>query len=672
LYQVKTQGRNLSDEFQFGTEERKLLDDFAKARTEASRLERIRLFQKRVETVVSDRQEKANDEAGELSKAEVAVKDLRSKCLTQKSTCDEAQAEVEKFEQMEKEYNSFGQEIAPLIALQERVSQEANNLVKQIKHAEKCEDVARRYKLLLEQIVACDQRLNKLPLVKELYKGLTNAQSKKNGLDNKLDQLKSVDQELSTAKSKEIDAEKLWSQLETDPTTGDFQTWGVLNITLGNQEKEVGAALQALGGDSEKVTCPTCNHPLSQHHRGDRLRHLRTWLEQELPNQSLQLQEQKMTLDQQRETWQQNKDGAFEAWEKARKSVGEAQRRVDERDEFLRQYNLVMSELEAAQKAWDESEEVQPYDPTENERVIGKQNELKKQASQIKDDSDLYNSLPNLSKTLKDKNEESKGYTEKINELRQRQSEIGYDNVPHGAAKVAQSKAQNALSKIQSELQPAELNSERRKGVAELAQQAAARAKSLQCQLEDDITQFWREDQLFTLLKTFHDYFFKANTEQVCQRASELISHAVEDGSILGIEFDERGQLYYLDASNHRRLVTNTRPSGGEKALIGLCLRVALAEQAQFIARTGKLRFLVLDEVLSSLDDERRDAVQQIFEDVQQRGIFEHIIMITHLHAVKQHWRAHGLKVQKVGTKASRVTPVDIQDIGMNFEKEEE
>jgi DNA repair exonuclease SbcCD ATPase subunit len=80
-----------------------------------------------------------------------------------------------------------------------------------------------------------------------------------------------------------------------------------------------------------------------------------------------------------------------------------------------------------------------------------------------------------------------------------------------------------------------------------------------------------------------------------------------------------------------------------------------MAEQAQAIARTGKVRFLVLDEVLSSLDDERREAVQRIFEDVLRLGIFEHIIMITHLDAVKHGWRGATLEVHKVDSKTSKV-----------------
>ena len=143
-----------------------------------------------------------------------------------------------------------------------------------------------------------------------------------------------------------------------------------------------------------------------------------------------------------------------------------------------------------------------------------------------------------------------------------------------------------------------------------------------------------------------------------------MLTHAITDQSLLGVRF-EKDEFQYLDASNIPYPVS--RLSGGEKALVGLCLRIALAEQAQAIARSGRVKFLILDEVLSSLDDERCDAVQRIFADVQKRGIFEHIIMITHLDSVKQGWHANGLVVQKVDGKMSTVISVSPGEVPMDL-----
>ena len=111
--------------------------------------------------------------------------------------------------------------------------------------------------------------------------------------------------------------------------------------------------------------------------------------------------------------------------------------------------------------------------------------------------------------------------------------------------------------------------------------------------------------------------------------------------------FDADNNLCYLDTLMRTHRISDTRPSGGEKALIGLALRLALAEQAQMLTPNGKLRILVLDEVLSALDDDRREGVQRLFADVLRQGLFDHILLITHLAAVKQEWPSHWLEVER-------------------------
>jgi len=84
----------------------------------------------------------------------------------------------------------------------------------------------------------------------------------------------------------------------------------------------------------------------------------------------------------------------------------------------------------------------------------------------------------------------------------------------------------------------------------------------------------------------------------------------------------------------------------------------------------GRVKFLVLDEVLSSLDEERSESVKRIFADVLQRGIFEHIVMITHLDTVKQSWHADGLAVQKLDGKISTVISVSPGEVPLDLAEE--
>ena len=99
---------------------------------------------------------------------------------------------------------------------------------------------------------------------------------------------------------------------------------------------------------------------------------------------------------------------------------------------------------------------------------------------------------------------------------------------------------------------------------------------------------------------------------------------------------------------------------------------LAIHPRSQETGLSGRfpVKFLVLDEVLSSLDDERSEAVKRIFDDVLQRGIFDHIIMITHLDTVKQSWHAHWLSVQKLDGKISRVMQGHPGEVPMDLTEE--
>ena len=62
--------------------------------------------------------------------------------------------------------------------------------------------------------------------------------------------------------------------------------------------------------------------------------------------------------------------------------------------------------------------------------------------------------------------------------------------------------------------------------------------------------------------------------------------------------------------------------------------------------------------------------MKRIFDDVLQRGIFEHIIMITHLDTIKQSWHAHGLVVQKLDGKMSTVISISSGEVPMDLTEE--
>jgi DNA repair exonuclease SbcCD ATPase subunit len=234
---------------------------------------------------------------------------------------------------------------------------------------------------------------------------------------------------------------------------------------------------------------------------------------------------------------------------------------------------------------------------------------------------------------------------------------VGYDSS-------AQSEAQNALTATEKEKDAAveahhaaKLLEQKLNSDATTARELARATSDDICALQDTSEAYRQQERLATLLNAFRDRYFQYNTEAISQRATELILQAITDGSIHRIEFSANHELWYRDASYALQPVS--RLSGGEKAVVGVCLRIALAEQALQVSQSGRMRFLILDEVLGSLDEERLEAMQTVFDSVQQTGFFEHVIMVTHLESVKQNWQGSRLNVRKVDTKSSSAEFMD-------------
>jgi hypothetical protein len=186
------------------------------------------------------------------------------------------------------------------------------------------------------------------------------------------------------------------------------------------------------------------------------------------------------------------------------------------------------------------------------------------------------------------------------------------------------------------------------------AARARANDADQQCAaVERAIETALREQQLGELYEQFRRAYQQRNLTAVARRASDLLERAVPDGAIRELRFTTENEIEYLDVDGRRHAVG--RLSGGEATVAGLCLRLAVAEQAQAIVAGGRLRILVLDEVLAALDDERLEAVGRVFEELQSRHVFDHIVLVTHLEAVRSNWPGAGLQVKKVDSTTSEL-----------------
>jgi DNA repair exonuclease SbcCD ATPase subunit len=465
--------------------------------------------------------------------------------------------------------------------------------------------------------------------------------------------LASVQAELLQAQKKEAETKHTWDTLRAnDPTSVDAEKWQRLDTKLTLEEKQCREALHLLKSGTGEVRCPTCNQRFIEHTVEQRIQHITSWLQAELPSQRQQAEQLKKQLLQKRKEWLQKQQGAEEQWSQWRKKLSELEKQVHLEEELRHQHEVAQAQLYQAQQDWIALNEQRPIDPQEKNMLLQKKTLLSKRLDGLRQKAEFYAQLPAFLVYLEKKRQEQEQLRCQMTQLQHQQTSLGYDAKTFQSVKEALNEMRSQAVEIQDELKRVQSALLQAQWHAQTTQEAAARAETYVGLFSVAVRDFQKEKRLHMLLEDFKKHFFAANSQEVVRRTAQLLLHVITDQSILGIKF-EGNEFYYLDAGNVPRPVG--RLSGGEKALLGLCLRIALAEQAQRITSTGKVKFLILDEVLSSLDDERCDAVQRIFEDVLQHGIFDHIIMITHLDTVKQCWRATGIEVQKVGSKTSQV-----------------
>ncbi len=96
---------------------------------------------------------------------------------------------------------------------------------------------------------------------------------------------------------------------------------------------------------------------------------------------------------------------------------------------------------------------------------------------------------------------------------------------------------------------------------------------------------------------------------------------------------------YLLEVADRRRLHPLKRFSGGEQDLASLCLRLALSRTLAH-QRGVEAGFIILDEVFSSQDAERRRLLLDQLRDLMQRE-FRQIFVVSHTDDVVEHCSMH-------------------------------
>jgi DNA repair protein SbcC/Rad50 len=663
--QVVAQGNVIcNNELPLDKEPQEYIENFQSARVLHTRAQHAQSFQAFIIQTIVDRRKKQYDVELLVTSARASMSALQRQHHDHLDTLERANKTFQQHEENQKNYNKLQESIAGVDGKLTLVDQEIRKFQDAIKEAERCVDASVEYARLLKEKDDLEKRHAFIPWVKKCYDDFVLVETRLGALDSKLADLADIDEELCLARELEAQCKLRRDELNSNnPVAAEYASCQKQESRLEHEELQNRQALVQLTNGTNDARCPTCNQYLSEHVAEDRIHHLTTWLNEMLPPLQEELQRQKRSIDEQKEQWEKAKSQAENEYIQAQKSTVAVEKKVLTRDGLCQQRADLHADFLTKQRAWQELEEDTP-DPQEDVTLIGKLKELIASLKTLKAQADIYDRKSLFQQSRDEKVQEQIDLEREKQVLLKQQSTLGYNAESYQTAKdlVEQLRARDA--ELREQLHNAELNLQSLQGELRQAQKTIETLEEQHNRFCTYVQEYYRQEHLRQHLENFKKHFFEANTGEVMRRATRLLMHAVTDQSILGIKFD-KDEFQYLDASNSAYPIS--RLSGGEKALVGLCLRIALAEQAQAIARTGRVKFLILDEVLSSLDDERCDAVQRIFADVQKRGIFEHIIMITHLDSVKQGWQANGLVVQKVDGKTSTVVSVSPGEVPLDL-----
>lgn len=153
-------------------------------------------------------------------------------------------------------------------------------------------------------------------------------------------------------------------------------------------------------------------------------------------------------------------------------------------------------------------------------------------------------------------------------------------------------------------------------------------------------------ERVAMLLDGFRDHLVARVGPELSREAEvlfrELTNHEYDDLKVdeetLAIQIADGDQYFAID-----------RFSGSESDLANLALRVAISTHLSRVSGTD-VGMLVLDEVLGSLDEERKDLMVQTLGRLASR--FHQLFVITHAERVKDQFPA-SIVVQKTGRRRS-------------------
>jgi DNA repair protein SbcC/Rad50 len=132
------------------------------------------------------------------------------------------------------------------------------------------------------------------------------------------------------------------------------------------------------------------------------------------------------------------------------------------------------------------------------------------------------------------------------------------------------------------------------------------------------------------LLERFREHLVARTAPAINQEASQLLALFTQ-GRYTELVLDDSYEVFMGDGG---RLLPLERFSGGEQDLAHLALRLGISRLLATRSGSPEIRFLALDEVFSSLDAERCDALLGALRGLA--GLYSQVFAVTHLERLQE------------------------------------
>ena len=223
---------------------------------------------------------------------------------------------------------------------------------------------------------------------------------------------------------------------------------------------------------------------------------------------------------------------------------------------------------------------------------------------------------------------------------------LAFDDAQHARLRDEREHAAGALEEARSaERGASDALKDAEKAEAELVA-ALRQAKETQAKVDELRSEARYVERVAMLLEGFRDHLVARVGPELSREAEalfrELTNHEYDD---LKVD-EEKLTIQIADGDSYFAI---DRFSGSETDLANLALRVAISTQLSRLSGAD-VGMMVLDEVLASLDEERKDLMVQALGRLSSR--FHQLFVVTHAEQVKDQFPA-SILVQKVGRRRS-------------------